>query len=235
MSAQGLAAADWPEIEISRAEQFKILDARAREIEEITRSTWVELADLCTTMRDSELWKEGGYHSFHDWLRSACPTARSTAYAAIGNMKELEDIPREDLEQIPPGNAGILAGVPKQKRNGKILKAAKTQTPREFTATVIREAPESHVEQKICHKFRMSTSQSKILQAALDMWCVLNEDPDAPNEDILEGIVSDYMQTHQDEYTQATQYGNGDPRGTKPLANGRSRTGAQGKRNGVAS
>src|ERR1700747_206009 len=71
MSTASLQSADWPEIEISRAEQFKILDTSAREIEEISRSTWVELADLCTTMRDNELWKEGHYHSFHDWLRSA--------------------------------------------------------------------------------------------------------------------------------------------------------------------
>jgi hypothetical protein len=205
MSSQVLAAADWPEIEISRAEQFKILDARAREIEEISRSTWVELADLCTTMRDNELWKEGGYHSFHAWLRSSCPTARSTAYAALFNRKELEDIPDEDLKQIPPGNAGILVGVPKKHRNGKILKAAQSQTPREFTATVMQEAPEAHLEQKICHKFRMTASQSKILAAGLDMWRLLNEDPDAEAENALEAIVADYMASHQSEYEKASK------------------------------
>jgi len=200
MSTASLATADWPEIDISRAEQFKLLDARAREIEAITKSTWLELADLVIVIRDNELWKEGGYHSFHAWLVSACPTARSTAYAAIANLEELQDIPREDLKQIPPGNAGILAGVPKKHRNGKILKAAKSQTPREFTATVIREAPESHIEQKICHKFRMTSSQSKILQAAFDIWCALNDDPDAPPEVALEGIMADFVLRYQDEY-----------------------------------
>lgn len=205
MSTASLAAADWPEIDISRAEQFKLLDARAREIEAITKSTWLELADLVIVIRDNELWKEGGYHSFHAWLVSACPTARSTAYAAIANLEELQDIPREDLKQIPPGNAGILAGVPKKHRNGKILKAAKSQTPREFTATVIREAPESHIEQKICHKFRMTSSQSKILQAALDIWCALNNDPDAPPETSLEGILADFVLRYQDEYATMQQ------------------------------
>jgi len=200
MSTASLAQAEWPEIEISRKEQFHLLDARAREIEAITKGTWLELADLCTTMRDNELWREGKYHSFHAWLKSACPTARSTAYAAIGNREELKDISDEDLKQIPPGNAGILAGVPKKHRNGKILKAAKSQTPREFTATVIREAPEAHIEQKICHKFRMTSSQSKILQAALDIWCILNDDPEAPPETSLEGILADYVLRYQDEY-----------------------------------
>src|SRR6267378_512944 len=200
MSTASLAQAEWPEIDISRVEQFHLLDARAREIEAITKSTWLELADLVIVIRDNELWKEGGYHSFHAWLLSACPTARSTAYAAIANLEELQDIPREDLKQIPPGNAGILAGVPKKHRNGKILKAAKSQTPREFTATVIREAPEAHIEQKICHKFRMTSSQSKILQAALDIWCILNDDPEAPPETSLEGILADYVLRYQDEY-----------------------------------
>src|SRR5882762_9838797 len=200
MSTASLATADWPEIDISRVEQFHLVDARAREIEAITKSTWLELADLVIVIRDNELWKEGGYHSFHAWLVSACPTARSTAYAAIANLEELQDIPREDLKQIPPGNAGILAGVPKKHRNGKILKAAKSQTPREFTATVIREAPEAHIEQKICHKFRMTSSQSKILQAALDIWCILNDDPEAPPETSLEGILADYVLRYQDEY-----------------------------------
>ncbi len=205
MSTASLAQAEWPEIEICRKEQFHLLDARAREIEAITKGTWLELADLCTTMRDNELWREGGYHSFHAWLKSACPTARSTAYAAIGNREELKDIPDEDLKQIPPGNAGILAGVPKKHRNGKILKAAKIQTPREFTATVIREAPEAHIEQKIKHSFNFTSSQSKVLQAALHMWCILNDDIDAPKEASLEGIVVDYMLRYQDEYAAMQQ------------------------------
>jgi len=200
MSTQPRAIPDWPEIEISRAEQFQILDRRAREIEEITKTTWLELAELCVTMRDNQLWREGGYHSFNDWLKNSCPTARSTAYAAIGTLEQLTDISEHDLREIPPGNAHILAGVPKKQRNGKILKAAKSQTPQEFTATVIHEAPAGHIEQKICHKFRMTSSQSKILAAALDVWKMLNDDPNAPAEVALEGIVSDYMMSHQTEY-----------------------------------
>jgi len=200
MNSQALPEVEWPEIEISRNDQFRLLDKRAREIESIYKVTWLELADICMTIRDNELWREGGYHSWNSWLLSACPTARSTAYAAINTLKQLSDIPPEDLREIPPGNAHILAGVPKKQRNGKILKAAKSQTPQEFTATVIHEAPAGHIEQKICHKFRMTSSQSKILAAALDVWKMLNDDPNAPAEVALEGIVSDYMMSHQTEY-----------------------------------
>src|SRR5207237_10204862 len=101
MSTQPRAIPDWPEIEISRAEQFQILDRRAREIEEITKTTWLELAELCVTMRDNQLWREGGYHSFTDMLNNSCPPAQSTAYAAIGTLAQLTDISEHDVIALP--------------------------------------------------------------------------------------------------------------------------------------
>jgi len=179
---------------------FDELDKRAREIEEQQKSTWVELADLCCTMRDSELWREGGYSSFGSWLQSACPTSRSYAYMAIGIREELREISESELKQIPLGNADILKHTPKQSRSVKVLEAAKQQPPREFLGTVIHEAPDSHLEQKQCHKFRIDPSQSKVLVEAFAMWRVLNDDPDAPREAALEGIIADWMQEHQRQY-----------------------------------
>jgi len=187
-------------IQESRYALFAQLDSRARQIEEQQKSTWVELADLCCTMRDSELWREGGYSSFGAWLQSACPTSRSYAYMAIGIREELREISDSELKQIPLGNAGILKDTPKQHRNGKVLEAAKSQPPREFIGTVIHEAPESHLEQKQCHKFRLDSSHSKVLVDAFAMWRVLNDDPEAPREAALEGIIADWMDEHQRQY-----------------------------------
>src|SRR5205085_9264348 len=97
MNTQTIPEIDWTEIEISRMEQFRLLDKRAREIEASYKGTWLELANICVVIRDNELWREGGYHSWNAWLLSACPTARSTAYAAINTLKQLSDIPPEDL------------------------------------------------------------------------------------------------------------------------------------------
>lgn len=188
------------ELGSQRAALFAELDKRAREIEEQQKSTWVELADLCCTIRDSELWREGGYSSFGAWLQSACPTSRSYAYMAIGIREELREISDSELRQIPLGNADILKNTPKQHRNGKVLEAAKAQPPREFIGTVIHEAPESHLEKRQCHKFRPTTSQSKKWQEAFAMWRVVNEDPHAPVEDVLEGIITDWMEGHQTQY-----------------------------------
>lgn len=184
----------------TRTALFNELDNRAREIEQQWKETWVEMADLCATMRDNELWREGGYDSFGSWLQSACPTSRSYAYMAMGIREELKEIPESELRQIPLGNASILKDTPKQHRNGKVLEAAKQQPPREFIGTVIHEAPDSHLEQKQCHKFRLDTSHSKVLCDAFSMWRVLNDDPEAPREAALEGIVADWMEEHQRQY-----------------------------------
>jgi hypothetical protein len=194
-----VATAVTGEIGQQRMALFAELDARAREIEEQQKSTWVELADLCCTIRDSELWREGGYTSFGAWLQSACPTSRSYAYMAIGIREELREISEAELKQIPLGNADILKHTPKQHR-GKVLEAAKAQPPREFIGTVIHEAPDSHLEHKHCHKFRIDSSQSKVLVDAFAMWRALNDDPDAPREAALEGIIADWMQEHQRQY-----------------------------------
>lgn len=183
-----------------RQSLFTDLDRRAREIEKQWKSTWVELADLCATVRDSELWREGNFDSFGSWLRSACPTSRSMAYLAMGIREELTEMSVEDLRQIPLGNAKILQDTPRIRRNGHLIEQAKEQPPREFIGTVIQAVPEAHLEEKCCHKFRMSASASNTLRAGLDMWCLLNDDPHAPVEASLEGIVADYMLSHQSEY-----------------------------------
>ena len=185
-----------------RKSLFDELDKRAREIEASWKSTWSEMADLCTTMRDNELWRDGGYASFGAWLKAACPTSRSYAYLAMGCRDELTDLSTEELRQIPLGNADILRRTPKQHRNGKILDAAKCEPPREFIGTVIQAVPNGHLEQKMVHRFRLDISASKMLQGGLDMWRILNDDPCAHGEDALEGIVADYMLQHQDEYEQ---------------------------------
>jgi hypothetical protein len=122
------------------------------------------------------------------------------AYLVMGIRAELSDISGDELRQIPLGNASILRDTPKQHRNGKVLEAAKAQPPREFIGTVIHEAPDSHLEKKQVHKFRIDPSQSKVLVEAFSMWRVLNDDPDAPREAALEGIIADWMQEHERQY-----------------------------------
>lgn len=178
---------------------FCELDGRVRNIEQRIKQTWLELSELCIAMQDQELWREGGYHSYGQWLMSACPFSRSYAYASVDARKALADVPEEDLREIPLANAQVLKKTPRNRRNGDLIAKAKRQPPKEFLHTVIDDVPDTHLEETFIHRFRLTKSASKVLRSGLEMWRILNDDPDSPVEAALEGLIADYMLTHQTE------------------------------------
>lgn len=185
-----------------RVELYRELDRRAREIEALWKSTWSELADICHTMQTNQLWREGGYESFTDWINSACPCSRSTVYLSMGLREQLRDIPDEEIRSIPLGNARTLAETPRNRRNGHLIEQAKRQSPRQFLSTVIEAVPEAHLEARIKHTFHLVRSASLKLQDGFAMWRLLNDDPEAPVEAVLEAIVAEYVETHEDLYAE---------------------------------
>lgn len=185
-----------------RQAYFFELDGRVRNIEQRLKETWVELSSLCIKVQDEELWREGGYASYGQWVTNACPFSRSYCYAAVGARRELADVPEDDLKEIPLGNAVVLQRTPKNRRKPALIEKAKSQVPRKFQQTVEDSVPEAHVEVITIHRFRLTRSAGKILRAGLDMWRMLNDDPEAPVEAALEGLVCDYMHTHRQELEQ---------------------------------
>lgn len=202
MAVQALVPQATSTTTFDRRALFYELDGRVRNIEQRWKATWLELSNLCIAIQDQELWREGGYDSFGQWLVGACPMCRSYAYAALGARKALSDVTEEDLKQIPLGNAVILQRTPRKRRSKDLIEQAKRQPPAEFLQTVVDKVPESHLEPLLVHKFRLSKSASKVLRSGLDMWRLLNDDPDAHVEAALEGLVADYMLTHQSELEQ---------------------------------
>lgn len=176
---------------------FFELDGRVRNIEQRLKQTWLELSNLCIAIQDGELWREGGYASYGAWITNACPFSRSYAYAAVGARRELADVSEEDLREIPLGNAVVLQKTPRNRRKPALIEQAKSQVPKKFLSTVVNDVPESHLEEILVHKFRLTTSASKTLCAGLDMWRMLNDDPGAPVEFALEGLIADYMEANQ--------------------------------------
>lgn len=176
---------------------FGELDGRVRNIEARFKATWLELSNLCIAIQDQGLWREGGYDSYGQWLMNACPFCRSYAYAAVGARRELSDVSEEDLRQIPLGNAVTLQRTPRNRRQRALIEQAKHQPPKEFLHTVVNDIPETHLEEVMVHRFRLTKGASKTLCAGLDCWRILNDDPEAPVEAALEGLVADYMLTQQ--------------------------------------
>lgn len=177
---------------------FSELDGRVRMIEQRFKAVWLELGNLCIEIQDDELWREGGYDSFGQWLANACPFCRSYAYAAMTARRELSDVSEDDLRQIPLGNAVTLKQTPRNRRSKALIAKAKQQPPKEFQQTVEEDIPEAHVEVVTMHRFRLTRGAGKTLRAGLDMWRILNDDPDAHAEAALEGLVADYMLGHQE-------------------------------------
>ena len=189
---------------------FMQLDKRAREIERLLTSTWVELADLIATMRDCAYWREGGYTSLHSWLKSACPCSRSWAYLAVGAYDELKaDIPVEELRQMPLSNADILKKLPRASRKDpKILAGAKSKPPREFLPAVIAACPESHLEQFVAWTFKFTTSQAKTMAAFFEAFRLLSEEDPGSDETILEDLTAEWMLENQERIQEMTHVTN---------------------------
>lgn len=180
-----------------RHELFRELDARAKEIEQQFKSTWVELADICISMRDGGYWMEGGYSSYNSWLVSSCPCSRSWAYLAVGAREELKDISDVDLRQIPLGSAQILKRLPRATRAKKtVLEAAQGMPPREFIGIAIHESPESHLEKTVRLEWAFTQSQAKSVTAFFDAWRRVHESSGS-DADVLEELMADWMLEHQ--------------------------------------
>lgn len=181
------------DIEQERKALFTELDARARQIEQAWKSTWLELADLCITMRDNELWNEGGFESYSSWLISACPTSRSMAYLAVGIREELKDISDADLKGIPLGNADILKNLNKASRTDrKLLDAAKSHPPREFISEAILSDPTAHLEKLV--KKHFTATQWTTIAGALERFRVIREEPTISDADALEYMCGEWME-----------------------------------------
>lgn len=188
---------------------------RVCEIESQYKTIWIELADLCISIRDGEEWKlldyvcqdpscrmidqhSHKYRSWNHWLMTTCPCSRSYAYLAIGVREELKDISDGDLREITLGNARILKAVPKGKRSKTLVDSAKKRRPAKLTAEAMEAAPEAHLETILARAFNFSASQSEVIDAALELVKLLEEVPS--DEEAIEYLASQYLQENRDRY-----------------------------------
>ena len=193
-------------------------DARMRELEAQQIATWSEQAEIATLVRQNREWElieievENAKKkkvrrlctSFNDWVCNACPKSRAHIYAAMGLLASLEDdIPKEDLREIPQTTAKVMKALPsKDRKDPAILKKAKTMQPREFVGEMQRERPDLHIEAHVPRKFHFEASQEGVIDAAIAMADILEaghwlDQPLLPPEVCLEKICSSWMLDHQ--------------------------------------
>lgn len=181
-------------------------DERMKELEKQNVSNWVEMAEIAIVVRDNQEAPLLGYESWTDWLKFAAPQSEAAVHQSIRILGQLaEDVPREELRQMPKSNAKILPYMDKEdRRDPKWIKKAKTMKPKTFVAEIQKKRPGLHIEKLAPRKYGFSISQSEIIDGAIAMYQVIEQKPEASAEEALEGAAAQYILEHMKEYEKLT-------------------------------
>jgi hypothetical protein len=183
----------------------KQVDSRLIALENVHKKTFIERGILLLEAERRLLWQyivnpETGhpFSSFHRWLLARAPHSRSDCYAALAAAKDLQDIPEQELIEIPRCNISLLRKLSTQvRRESAVLGAAKVSSEADFTAKIERDYPNQHVEGK--RRLVLTLSQSAydsitaILEQAMEVFSTTS-----PAE-ALEGIMSDWSLSYPQE------------------------------------
>jgi hypothetical protein len=176
-----------------------LFDGRVREIEAQNRRHYIELGELLVAMEEGELWRHlrdpqtnQPFTSFDRWLGDAAPVSRSTGYLAKRAVKELSEVPREELLKVPQCNAEILRLLPgKQKADPEIVRQAQVLNEEAFRGYIGREVPEAHIEGRRTMRFRFDQSAAEEVELAIKAFAALHECE--LRETAVEGITAAWL------------------------------------------
>jgi hypothetical protein len=132
-----------------------LLDARLRALEADYKRSFVERGIILIEVQERALWRSlcaldgTPYRSFEAYICHAAPHSRSDCFAAMRAVKELRDIPREQLAEIPRSNIGLLQQLSGSVRaDPEVIAAAQALPEREFREHIRSSWPGQHIEGK---------------------------------------------------------------------------------------
>lgn len=157
--------------------------------------TWRAL--IFQQVEKRELWRddcdEHGevYSSMHDWITKKSGYSVRDFYAGKAMLKDLSDVPVEDLTQISGVNLNQM-----RKLSGNVriqsVEAAKLLSEDEFVAHIQENHPNQHIEKPVKPTLRLTGS----VQDALDKYAeAYPEITDRQGQ--LEGLCVDWLQEMQ--------------------------------------
>lgn len=179
----------------ARNQQATDLDGEVRQLVREVDQAWLRIGRLCDQCNSQGLYRELGFRSFDDWILAAAGQSRSRAYVAMRVARNLVPIRDVDLAQITTQNADILSRVP-MSRQAALIKAAQTQTERDFRQTDEASVPGLHLEAKVHVEFWVPRSLLDVIERCIKKAMVLNE-PDSRTA-AVEAIFSEYDVGHAD-------------------------------------
>lgn len=156
----------------SMRERALQVDRRLREIYTNAQRDFIEMGYLLCEAEDSALWahleNENGesYSSFDNWISTALPYGRTSAFSAKNAVRTLGSVPREQLKAIPRVNLERLMKLPDDKRE-KMIEAATVMTENEFATRIHLLLPPTAKEKKMQLRFNLDRAGFKAVTRAL--------------------------------------------------------------------
>ena len=144
------------------------LDARLRCLEADYKRTFVERGVILIEVQERSLWRLlGDYHSFEQYIVTAAPHSRSDCFAAMKACRELRDIPREQLAEIPRCNIEVLQSLSPSVRS-VVIEAAKDLSESKFRKKMLAEYPDQHIQNRRRLVFNLDLSDYDMVCDVLD-------------------------------------------------------------------
>jgi hypothetical protein len=145
--------------EMPDEEAARKLDTRLRFIEHQSKRTFLECGMILLNVQARELWRlvidplsGRPYKNLTKWVEGAAPRSRRDCFSALNIVKELKDVPMEDLAEIPRCNMETLKLLSPRERtdalaadDGKaiaVIEAAKKLSQKDFAAQISRKFPQ---------------------------------------------------------------------------------------------
>ena len=171
------------------------VDREVRKLVHEVDTLWFRVGRLCEQCRSERLYRELGFERFDDWISDAVGWSRSRAYVAMRAARELVPIRDADLARMTVQNADILSRVPKS-RQAALVRAAQTQTEREFRETVEATIPGLHLEDMVHVEFWLPRSLAEVIERCIEKAKALNDTESRTAA--VEAIFAEYDIRHAD-------------------------------------
>lgn len=120
------------------------IESRLFELFESSRRDFIETGQLIIEVEKDELWKhlttkEGeAYTSLDNWMSTALPYGRTTAFKARDIVRKFDGVPVETLQEIPRVNLQRLARLsPRRRKSAKSIQAALTLPEKELVRYIL--------------------------------------------------------------------------------------------------
>lgn len=178
------------------------LDGRLRALESLWRRSFYERGLILHEVEQRLLWQKlndsttgDPYTSFNRWVVDAAPHSRSDCYAALSVVKELRDIPRQQLSDIPRCNLSILQALSSQVRQDeRVIQVASSSSQKDFVAMLEKDYPDQHIESRRLIHLNPTTSLSTVMQQGIEL--AKRVEGVTTREQAIEAIFMEYIHQH---------------------------------------